>query len=134
MHALRPRNPLAIRGIDGHALRVKRILYASGGFLTDDAIAEAIMEYASVLAIVNSADVIDCAGVDESGEVRRMQMLVGPSSQILTMETDEPQVDMEVDETVSELRRRSRLRLPTDIDVADSGRAPAESDAEATSH
>ena len=48
---------------------MKRILYASGGFLTDDVIADAIMEYASVLAIINSADVITCTGVDESGDV-----------------------------------------------------------------
>ena len=113
---------------------MKRILYASGGFLTDDVIADEIMEYASVLAIINSADVITCTGVDESGDVREMQLLIGPSSQILTMETDEPHVDMDVDATVAELRRRSSRRLPTDIDVADSGTKVAESDADAATH
>ena len=59
---------------------MKRILYASGGFLTDDAIADALMDYASVLAIVESADVITCEGVDDEGKVRAYQLLVGPSS------------------------------------------------------
>lgn len=114
---------------------MKRILYSSASFLTDDAVAEAIMEYASALAIVNSADVIDCTGVDESGVVRQMRLLVGPASQILAMDTDEPHVEMPVDEIVSELRRRSHLRLPTGIDIADAGEAAsAESDAEAVSH
>lgn len=114
---------------------MKRILYSNATFLTDDAIAAAIMEYASALAIVNSADVIECTGIDDTGKVRQMQLLVGPASQILSIETDEPHVDMHVEETVSELRRRSRLRLPTGIDIADAGEAAqAESDAEAASH
>lgn len=114
---------------------MKRILYSSASFLTDDTIAVAIMEYASALAIVNSADVIECTGIDDSGVVRQMQLLVGPASQILSMDTDEPHIEMPVDEIVSELRRRSRLRLPTGIDIADAGEAAqAESDAEATTH
>lgn len=98
---------------------MKRILYASGGFLTHDLVADAIMDYANVLALVDSADVVRCIGVDDDGEVRGMQLLIGPASQILAMETAEPAVDMDVEKTVAELRRRAQDRLPTSFDVAD---------------
>jgi len=113
---------------------VKRILYSSGGFLTDDAIAEALMDYASVLAIIDSADVVKCEGVDDEGKVRQYELLIGPSSQILSASTDEPDVAMDVEGAVAELRRRAGQRLPNSTDVADSGERPAESDADATSH
>jgi hypothetical protein len=113
---------------------VKRILYASAGFLTDDAIADALMDYASVLAIVDSSDVITCEGVDEDGKVRQYRLLIGPASQILSVTTDEPEADMDIEESVDEFRRRARYRLPSSTDIGDSGGRPAETDAEATSH
>jgi hypothetical protein len=112
---------------------MKRILYASGGFLTHDAIAEALMDYASVLAIVNSSDVVECQGIDEQGLVRDIKMLIGPASQIMAMQTDDEAVDMYVEKTVAELRRRSAVRLP---DYTRVGETPpsstAETDAEST--
>jgi len=112
---------------------MKRILYASGGFLTHDEIAEALMDYASVLAIVNSSDVVECEGIDEEGRVRRIKMLIGPASQIMAMQTDDEPVDMGVEKTVGELRRRASTRLP---DYTRVGEAPAasraETDAEST--
>lgn len=113
---------------------MKRILYSSAGFLTDDMIADALMDYASVLAIVDSADVVTCDGVDDLGTVREYQLLIGPSSQILSVTTDDPSVEMKVDEAVNEFRRRARFLLPSSTDIGDAGGRPAESDAEATSH
>jgi|GEM_PF-3012739 len=114
---------------------VKRILYASGGFLTADVIADALMEYASVLAIVGSADVVSCPGLDEEGHTRRIQLVLGPASQIMAMDTDEPDTEIDFTDPLEELRRRARHRLPSAIDVADAGdRAPAESDAESAEH
>lgn len=113
---------------------MKRILYASGGFLTDDATAESLMEYARVLAVINSADVVRCQAVDDGGAVRDLQLLVGPASQILSMDTDEPHV--ELDKAVSnELRDRARRRLPDPMEISDAGAAgPRETDAESTTH
>lgn len=114
---------------------MKRILYASGNFLTDDAIADAIMDYASVLAIVESADVINCQGTDENGNVQQIQLLLGPASQILAMATHEPHIEMNAHETVTDLRERARSRLPNSDDVGDPGNSrTAESDAKSTSH
>ena len=113
---------------------MKRMLYASGSFLTDDSIADALMEYASVLAIVNSADVVRCRGLDDDGNVREIKLLVGPASQLLAMDTSEAEVEMDANETVAELRRRATRRLPSAIDVGDPGSLDAETDAESTGH
>ncbi|MDR5698962.1 hypothetical protein [Agromyces aerolatus] len=114
---------------------MKRILYASGGFLTDDEVADALMQYASVLAIVNSADVVTLPGVDDEGTVREIQLVVGPASQILAMGSDAAPADLASRETVADLRQRARDRLPNAIGVAGAGMSgPAESDAESTSH
>lgn len=115
---------------------MKRILYASGSFLTETPIAEALMQYAATLAIVGSSDVVVCQGIDDDGVSRRIQLLIGPSSQILAIETDEGGgVLVDAEETVAELKRRTLQRLPDSTDVGDSGPdAPSESDAQSASH
>ncbi len=93
-----------------------RVWYANTEFLTDDRIAEALMEYASVLAVVNSSDVVQLPAIDSDGVRRDVRMVVGPASQILAMSADDTDVEMAVDETVEELERRSRERLPQSVD------------------
>jgi hypothetical protein len=101
---------------------VQRLWYANAEFLTDDRVADALMAYASVLAIVESADVVRIPGVDSVGKVRSFQLILGPASQILAVDTDEASVLMDVDGAVDELRRRSDLRLPSTSDVLRSSR------------
>lgn len=91
---------------------MKRILYANAVFDTDDAVAEAILHYASVLAVVNSSDVVECRGIDENGAVRSVQMLIGPASQIIAMDVDGASADLDVENVVTELNRRAIGRLP----------------------
>ena len=111
---------------------MKRIVYASGGFLTDDSIADALMDYASVLAIVGSADVIKIPGLDDQGVVREMQLVIGPASQLLSVSTDEPTAEMDADEVAADLHQRARLRLPNALDVADTGGSQGDADARST--
>ncbi|HEV7743280.1 MAG TPA: hypothetical protein VGO65_12770 [Pseudolysinimonas sp.] len=113
---------------------MKRILYGGGSFQTDDAVADALMDYANVLAVIDSADVVRLPGLDEDGTVRQIQMLIGPSSQILAMATDAESVEMGADDAVAELRGRAATRLPSSTSVGDSGELTAQSDAESTSH
>lgn len=113
---------------------MKRILYASGDFLTHDTVADALMEYAGVLAIIDSADVISIPGIDQDGEVREIRMLIGPASQIVSMSTDEPEVALDAEAAVAELHDRSERRLPSSIQVGAAGNAQAESDAESASN
>lgn len=114
---------------------MKRILYAGGGFLTEDAVADALMEYANVLAVVDSADVVTFPGIDDGGTVREIKIIVGPASQIVAMSSDEPSVDLRSQAALEDLRERAMRRLPNSIGVAEAGTSgPAETDAESTSH
>lgn len=112
---------------------MKRILYAGGSFLTDDVVADALMEYARVLAIVDSADVVEVPGIDADGTVQTMRLLIGPASQLLATSTDEVVSGLDVDSALSDLRERAHRRLPHSFDVGDTA-GPAESDAESTEH
>lgn len=100
----------ASRRVDGDS--VKRIFYASGGFVTADSVADALMEYAGVLAVVNSSDVVECVGIDEDGVVGSVRMLIGPASQIMAVHTNDEAVDLNAEATVAELQRRAAERLP----------------------
>lgn len=114
---------------------MKRILYAGGRFLTDDAIADALMEYANVLAIVNSADVVSFPGIDDAGDIREFRLIVGPASQILSVSSEDVPVELNGRQAVADLRDRARRRLPDSLGVGDAGGyPPAETDAESTTH
>jgi hypothetical protein len=111
---------------------MKRISYASSDFLTDDTVADVLMEYARVLAIVGSADVVDLPGIDRGGTVREYRLVIGPASQLLAATTEDEPVPLDL-AVVDDLRGRARRRLPSSFEVADTS-GPAESDGESTSH
>jgi hypothetical protein len=113
---------------------MKRFMYAGGEFITDDATADALMDYANVLGIVDSADVVRLPGIDSEGGRQQIQMLIGPASQLLAMSTDGDDIDLDGGEAAARLRSLAAERLPTSFDVAEPGPRPAETDAESTSH
>jgi hypothetical protein len=97
---------------------MQRIWYANTWFSTDDEVADALMEYATVLALLNSSDVVVLPALDADGTRRQVRMIVGPASQILAMNSDDADVDFGSQDVVQDLRRRSRSRLPDPIDIA----------------
>jgi hypothetical protein len=97
---------------------VQRIWYANSWFSTDDEVADALMEYASVLAVLRSSDVVVLPALDTEGTRRQVRMIVGPASQILAMDSDDEAVDLNSQPTVEDLQRRSRQKLPTSVEVA----------------
>jgi hypothetical protein len=107
--------------IGPHA-RVKRVHYVNTSFLTDDRIADALMNYSSALAIVNTADVVRIPGVDDSGQLHAYELVVGPSSQLMSVGAEGlpadllPQ-DLPVDEVVADLVERSERRLPSTVEI-----------------
>ncbi len=109
---------------------MQRIWYANGQFLTDDRIADALMDYARVLAIIDSADVVRLPGLDIEGNIREIQLIIGPASQILAMATDEPQRDMDAETIVAQMRQRAEQKLPNAVGAIGAGLPP--SDPEAT--
>ena len=112
---------------------MKRILYATAEFTTDDEIADALLEYASVLAIINSADVVQFPGLDTDGTVRRMEIVIGPASQLLAMDADAT-AELDGEAAAAEIRERMRRRLPASFEMSGAISGPSESDAESTAH
>lgn len=98
-----------------------RVWYANTDFLTDDRVADALTRYAEVLALVDSADVVRVPGIDRGGNAREVTVLIGPSSQILTMKTDDGHVELEVDAALADLDRRRRRRLPSAAELIEAG-------------
>jgi hypothetical protein len=108
-------------GSTGRPRRMKRVHYVNTSFLTDDRIADALMNYSSALAIVNTADVVRIPGVDDAGKVRAYELVVGPSSQLMSVGVEEADIDLPidlpVDEVVAELVDRSEKRLPSTVEI-----------------
>ncbi|MGO4594263.1 hypothetical protein AB4Z18_10630 [Leifsonia sp. 2TAF2] len=63
---------------------MRKIAYAGTTFYTGDDLAEALMEYARALARHDIADTIFVPGRTVNGELDRIEMLVGPASQIVS--------------------------------------------------
>ncbi|WP_295127717.1 hypothetical protein [uncultured Leifsonia sp.] len=62
---------------------MKRIHYASGSLLTGDAIADAVVRFAAILAENATAAEVHAPAILDDGEVGEALMLLGPASQIL---------------------------------------------------
>ena len=93
---------------------MKRVTYAESSFLTDDRLADALLAYASALAMRGQADVVQIPGVDETGTVRRFALVIGPASQMVASEVDDEPVAMDAEPTITDLRERQQRRLPPD--------------------
>lgn len=106
---------------------MKRIHYAAREFLTGDRIAEAVMEYATALARRTRADRFDIPVMSE-GRVGRVEMVLGPASQIMAEPVEDTREDPVDDELISELEQRTELlRGPRAVPTTDGAAAAAES-------
>jgi len=95
---------------------MKRIAYAEEWLTTDDEVADLVLAYARALARNDTADTVTIP-VLEGSAVRHAQILVGPASQIIVVESDEQApADFEVTEARTELSARiERLTKPRPV-------------------
>ncbi len=100
---------------------MKRISYLSEQFITTDAVADAIVDYAMTLAIVGAADIIEFPAIDSSGVQREVRMVIGPASQIASVGVDETFPDAPTDEAANEIRHRNQRRLPPSEPITNAG-------------
>lgn len=102
---------------------VKELIYAGGKTIVSDALAEALTDYAQVLAANGESGVIDIPAVGEDGTVGTSRLLLGPASQIMAepVTTDSPGLDDS--EAIAELQARMRggaVQYARPIDPEDS--------------
>src|ERR687885_442735 len=95
---------------------MKRIAYAEEWLTTDDRVADLVLEYARALAHRDTADTVTIPVVD-GDDVRLAQFLIGPSSQIIVVETDDRSpAALDPSGAVAELESRlHRLRVPLPV-------------------
>lgn len=80
---------------------VKRILYASGSVLTSDQIADVVIEYAQELAKLETSATVTIPTFIEDGSVHEAQLLLGPASQLASLDEDSPsEMDADLEHTV----------------------------------
>jgi len=96
---------------------MQRVNYAGGVFVTSDEVADALLEYAAVLANADRAATLDVPSAGDDGPTT-VKILVGPASQIVAEPVAGPDVDLDVDPFLDEVRgaiRDHRSRpLPPD--------------------
>jgi len=74
---------------------MRKIAYAGTAFYTGDALAEVLMEYARALARHGVADTVFVPGRTPQGERDRIEVLIGPASQIVSepVDIDGPEIE-----------------------------------------
>jgi len=94
---------------------MKRIDYVGNDLLTGDRIADAIMNYATALARRARADRVDVP-VFADGRISRVELILGPASQLLVESVQDDREEPVDDELVADLEQRTaRLRDPRPI-------------------
>jgi hypothetical protein len=87
---------------------VKELIYAGGKTIVSDELAEALTDYAQIMASNGDSGVIEFPAVGEDGTVGMARLLLGPASQIIVEPvTAEPQ-GFDDTEVVAELHARIR--------------------------
>ncbi|WP_424447618.1 hypothetical protein [Microbacterium arborescens] len=83
------------------------IHYAGDSVVTGSEIARALLDYAQALAQDGSSATVDVPVIDADGTEARWEVLVGPASQITSLETDWDGPELRDDMLVARLRRQA---------------------------
>jgi hypothetical protein len=107
---------------------MRRISYAGATFVTSDGIADALLRFVAALGRGHQAEALDIPAVDEAGGSVVVQLVVGPTSQLISLPEDAQPATKELDttETVSDLRQRTHaLAAPLHTTFATPHASPA---------
>jgi hypothetical protein len=96
---------------------MKQISTGAERFLTSDAVADGVLDYAGALARVGTAETITIPFVADSGDAAEARLLLGPSSQISLLPGEGEEVVLDEAPALAELRRRLAALEPGPIPV-----------------
>jgi hypothetical protein len=102
---------------------VKELIYAGGKTIVSDELAEAITDYAQVMATNGDSGVVEIPAVGEDGTVGTARLLLGPASQIIVEPVTVQDHDLEDGAVIADLKARIRAAgvqhaLPVDPEDA----------------
>ncbi|QIG39469.1 hypothetical protein G5T42_08215 [Microbacterium sp. 4R-513] len=92
---------------DFHSCLMDRIHYAGHSVLTGSAIARALLDYAQALAQVGGSATVDFPTLNGDGSRGRSQIVIGPSSQIISDAEESDGDDLIDGELVEQMRARA---------------------------
>ena len=88
---------------------MRRIFYASGSFLTSDAIAAGVLNYADALTRTNGSDVVNFPILLPNGSLGDASVLIGPASQLASASEDTELPEPRDEELLQDLERKTLL-------------------------
>lgn len=91
---------------------MKSIAYVGDLVITGDNIAAAVVDFATALARRGTSDSISIPALDSSGIVVQVQLLLGPSSQLVVEPVDSPYPDSEDPSVLDDLKKRTAALGP----------------------
>ena len=102
---------------------MKELIYAGGKAIVSDELAEALIDYAQILAAHGDSGLIEIPSVGEDGTVGMSRLLLGPASQIIAEPVTAEQPQFDDSEVIAELKTRIRAAgaqhaMPMDPDDA----------------
>ena len=102
---------------------MKELIYAGGKTIVSDELAEALTDYARILATNGDSGVIEFPAEGEDGTVGTARLLLGPASQIIVEPVTADSKGFDDSDVVEELRARIRAAgvahaMPMDPDDA----------------
>jgi hypothetical protein len=92
---------------------VKQITYSDNSWLVGDDAADAIIEYAVLLARIESADAVQVAALGSDGQEQDVTFLIGPATMMTAETTESGLAEPDNSEAVADLRQRmGRITSP----------------------
>jgi len=97
---------------------MRTIAYLSQVLVTDDTIAELVIEYARSLAVHDTSDTIVIPTVQADGTVSTVELLIGPASQMMSGESHVSSASLDPASTIEMLRARIGRLTPDNVTPA----------------
>jgi hypothetical protein len=87
---------------------MKRIFHSGGSVVTGSDLADAVMLYAEALGNRHETDLVDIPVVTENGSSGRAQILIGSSSQLMSVTSDDGVLELVDAATTNAIRDKVR--------------------------
>ncbi|MGN6503283.1 MAG: hypothetical protein ACTHKX_10350 [Pseudolysinimonas sp.] len=87
---------------------MREVVYAGGSFITGDAIAETLLEYAAQLANADRAAKVHVPALDQFGQPFDVALVVGPASQLLSEPVTNAAAEPDGTDFISDVTNRMR--------------------------
>jgi len=88
---------------------VKAITYAEKSWFVGDGAADAVIEYAVLLARTNSADSVALAAISTEGDERQLTLVIGPATMLTSEPVETLRTEPDNDDAIARIRERIRI-------------------------